>query len=392
MPDSVAFRYLTWATLTVRQPFYADGLARKHDLQADLDFDIAPTAECDDTMRRLDLIFRRSDRTAGATVLGRVLGKNAAADDLVRFTPRSADKLTFWMRLRNPDVINFDDLPTQLDSARIYYFTNQRQDAGAARDDLHLSSAANGVDANQDRIARSMESYTFHHNAEVAPGAAKVTHLLTGTELAPTSIANKSGQSDLAFDLHALPLGRCELAIGGVVKDTFYFLPSSEPQQFGLIELVLGSALDANYRIVEADRSLTSARPVYSIRFANRKTRWRYTVSVSPSGPLATDMAGLSDADKAAYLSHLNVTTNDTAITFAPATANDRLLVFVSNGDIALREQYISSSQQKPLALSLVKNAGSGNDVVRSDLPYPLTSSIDARTAPPVYSDTFLTI
>lgn len=393
MADNVAFKYAVLASVSVLQPFYIDGVARKSDVGPELDFEIYPTAECVDTMRRLDLLFRRSDRQGGVTVLARVLGKTAGGDDLLRFLPASTDKLTFWMRLRNPNVLNFDELPTALDAASLYYFTNQQTDAAAPRGDLHLTKGAGGVDGNQDRLERSTENYSFHHDAEVAPGTAKVKHLLTGVEATPSTIVNNAGKSDLAFDLHALPVGRCELAIGGAVKDTFYFAPSSEPQEFGLVELVLASSLAANYRSVEPDRSLTSARPGYSIHFANRKTRWRYTVALSPNGPIAADLAKLtSDAERTQYLSHVNVISSDTTMTFSPTTATDQLLVFVSDAEIALREQYIVGAQHKPLSLSLKKNVGSSDDVVRSDLPYPSNSSIDARAAPPVFSDTFLTI
>lgn len=394
MADDLAFRYVVFATLSVRQPFYADGVAGKSDAAPDLDFEISPTAECAQTMRRLDILFRRSGGIGGVTLLARVLGKTAGGNDVLRFPPAPADKLTFWMRLRNPDVVNFDDLPAKLDASTIYCFTNQQADAAAPRADLHLTHDAAAVDGAKDRIERATESYAFHHDAEVAPDAAKVRHLLSGMEVAPTSITNEAGQSDLVFDLRSLPLGRCELAIGGAVEDTFYLVPSSEPREFGLTELALAPTLAANYRLVEPDRSLTPVRPAYSIRFANRRTRWRYTIAVSPNGPLAADMAGMSDAAKQQYLSHVNVTSNDAAITFSPAVTSDRLLVFVSDAEIALREQYVvvAGSQQKPLKLNLTKNVGSGNDDVRSDLPYPPSSSIDARTAPPVFSDTFLTI
>jgi hypothetical protein len=394
MADNVAFLYAVLATVSVRQPFYVDGVARKFAVEPELDFEIYPTGECAETMRRLDIVFRRSDRNGGVTLLARVLGKTAGGDDILRFRPAPADKLTFWMHLRNPNVLNFDDLPIALDPANLYYFTNQQTDAAAPRNDLHLTEAATGVDSDHDRIRRSVENYTFRHEAEVAPDTAKVKHVLSGIEVLPSSIVNKSGKSDLTFDLHSLPLGRCDLQIGGAVKDRFYLAPTPEPREFAVIELVLASTLAANYRLVEPDRSLSSARPAYSMRFANRKTRWRYTIALSPNGPLAADIAVLSDADKQQYLSHLNITSNDPAITFTPAAPTDRLLVFVSDADIALREQYVvvAGSQLKPLSLSLTKNVGSSNDVVRSDLPYPPNSSIDARAAPPVFSDTFLTI
>jgi hypothetical protein len=390
--DNIAVKYAQLATVAVRQPFYVDGVARKSDAEPDLDFEFHPTAECTETMERLDILFRRAERLGGLALAARVLGKSAGGDDLVRFLPAPADKLTFWMRLRNPNVLNFDDLPTELDPARIYYFANQQTDAAAPRDDLHLTKSAAGVDGAHDRIVRSRENYRFHHSAEIASAAATVTNLLTGSEVLPTSVVNKGGQSDVAFDLRSLPLGRCELRIADAVKDEFYFAGSSEPQEFGLIELVLGSTLAANYRILEPDRSLTSARPAYTIRLPNRHTRWRYTFQLSPSGPLATEIGALSDAAKADFLDHLNITTNDPAITFSRTATSDREVVFVSDIEIAQSERYILSSH-KPLALTLKKHVGNNDEgIVRSDLPYPPISLIDARAAPPVFSDTFLTI
>lgn len=393
--DKIAIKYAQLATLAVRQPFYVDGVARKSDTEPDLDFEFHPTAECTETMERLDILFRRAERLGGIVLAARVLDQSAGGDDLVRFPPAPADKLTFWMRLRNPNVLNFDDLPTEFDPARIYYFTNQQTDAEAPRDDLHLTKSADGIDGAHDWIVRSRENYRFHHGAEIAPAAATVTHLLTGSEVLPTSVVNKGGQSDIAFDLRSLPLGRCELRIAGAVKDDFYFADSSEPQEFGLIELVLSSTLAANYRIVEPDRSLTSTRPAYAIRLPNRHTRWRYTFQLSPSGPVAAEIHDLCDADKADFFDRLKLITNDPEITFRRTATSDREVEFVSDDELAQSERYITTSLQKPLALTLTlkKHVGNKNEsIVRSDLPYPPISLIDARAAPPVYSDTFLTI
>jgi hypothetical protein len=149
---------------------------------------------------------------------------------------------------------------------------------------LHLTKVAAGVDGDQDRLERSTENYSVssrrrgcarHGKGEAPPHRRRVL---------PSAIVNDAGKSDLVFDLHSLPVGRCELAIAGAVKDMFYFAPSSEPQEFGLVELVLSSTLAANYRMVEPDRSLTSARPGYSIRFAIARrdgvTRWRFRPTV----------------------------------------------------------------------------------------------------------------
>jgi hypothetical protein len=147
--------------------------------------------------------------------------------------------------------------------------------------------------------------------------------------------------------------------------------------------------------MVEPDRSLTSARPGYLVLFRNRPTRWRYTINLLPNSPLAVEIAKLSPAEKVTFLNDLNITTNDTAIAFTRTSTTDEEIVFVSDVEIALREKYFSSSESDPVPLNLVlkKNVSAANPVVvRSDLPYPQNSLIDARAAPPIYSDTFLTI
>lgn len=392
--DRLAFKYAIIATVAVRQAFYTNDVCARFDVEPALDFEIYPTAECMEVMRRLDLVFRRNDRQGGIVVLGRVVGKNGAGDDLLRFPADTPDKLTFWMRLRRREVINFDELPPQADGTTLYYFTNQRADAAAPRNDLHLSAVAAGVDGAQDPITRAGPNYRFHHAGVVAPGTAKLKHLLTGIELAPVSIVSQAGESDLSFDLRVLPLGKCELSIGAVVKDTVYYAGEDAPAAFGVIELSLGSALGANYRIVEPDRSLKAARPGYTIRFVNRVTRWRYTVHLVPEGPIAGEMATLNAADKAAFLTELTLESDDpAAVSFTQTSASDTDIVFVSSADIASKEQYLSSVTKQPLVLKLYKHRGGAHEaVVRSDLPHPSNALIDARAAPPIYADTFLTI
>lgn len=394
--DKATFKYAELARVKVSQPYYVNGVCQKYHVDPVLDFELLPTEECQLLMKRLDLVFRPTNTSGGFIVLARVLGTNASGDDILRFPARAVDKLSFWIKLNNPNVLNFDDLPTHGDLSGIYYFSNQQIDALALRDNLHLSSSFLGVSGASDYMAKSTGNYSYHHAAQVTTGTAMVKHILSDMQVLPYSIVNRSGQSDLVFNLNPLPLGKCQLIISGAVIDEFYFVGNPGFQVFGVIELLLSDALESNYRMVESDRSLTKIRPTYSILFRNRKTLWRYMIHLLPNSPLFLEMAGLNASDKADFLSKLNIVSNDTAVTFTQTSVSDKDIVFISNSDLALQEKYFSgsSANHEPLSLTLKKYIGvmAKEADVRSDLSYPQTGLIDATTPSVVYSDVFLTL
>jgi hypothetical protein len=394
--DKVSFKYVELATVSVKQLYYVNGICKKYQIEPVLDFELIPTSECRELMKRLDLVFRSTDRSGGFIVLARVLGVNGSGDDILRFPPQASDKLSFWIKLNNPNVLNFDDLPTNSDSNSLYYFTNQQADALALRSNLHLTHAASVVSGVNDYITRSGANYRFHHTSEVAAGTAKIKHILSGMEIMPDAIVNQMGQSDLVFNLTVFPLGKCQLSIGGSVKDEFYYVGNTPFQAFGVIELLLANTLGSNYRLVEPDRSLTKTRPAYVILFQNRKTHWRYTIHLQPNSPLFLEMAALTTLDKADFLNRLNFITNDTTITFTRTSASDTDIIFVSDSELALQEKYVSSTSMNhdPLSLTLKKYIGvmAKEADVRSDLSYPQTELIDASTPSVIYADIFLTL
>jgi hypothetical protein len=395
--NGIQIKYAELLRLSVEQLFYQNKLYKQNTTLPQLDMLIAPTADCLDVMTRMNMVFKNTDINSGFVVLARVSGTNGSGNDIMRFPARNDDILTFLLLLKNHDVVNFNDLPAAGLTNSVYYFNNQVTDAAATRDNLHLSIAATGVDGASDFIKTSTESYRFHYTATVVPGAAKVRHILTGQLVEPASIANQGGQSDLAFDLSSLPMGKCELLIANVSKDQFYYLEKYESQKvFGIIELSLASTLAANYRIIEADRSLVAQKPFYTITFNNRKTIWRYTIRLQNTSPLFLEMAALSPADKTTFINELDIVTNDTTITFSRDTITDNEFVFVSDNPLALSEKYISSTSltHDPLNLTLKKYIGdvSKEAAVRGSLPFPSTVSIDASSTTKIYSDIFLTI
>lgn len=296
---------------------------------------------------------------------------------------------------QNPSLLSFSSLPVRIEPGKIFYFSNQLADGAAPRNDLHLSIDPSGVIGANDLVNTSFANYSFHNASIVPAGAAVVRHLLTGAQMTPKSIVSQSGQSDLLFDLSSLPPGKCKLIISGTDKDNFYYMGLSAPLSvFGVVEISLSSVLGANYRVLETGAVLLPARPFYTIRFNNRKTLWRYTIVLEKNNPLYVAMQAMSPADKATFISHLKIITNDTGISFTQSLANDTIFEFISNSAIALQEKYISSSSSgKGLCLTLKKNEGiAGEGVVRDFLPFPPAGMIDALNDPTIYSDLFLTI
>jgi hypothetical protein len=394
--DNLSFKYRPLALIALKQPYYSNGVCKKYQTEPMLDFELMPTDECQTLMRRLDIVFRRDDTQASCILLTQVLGSNASGDDLLRFSPQPGDKLSFWIRLNNPNVLNFDDLAMLNSASGLYYFSNQQTDTGALRNNLHLSQDVTGVMPTKDGKKRSLSIYRFHHVVAVATGKAFIQHELTGWKVEPSAILNQNGQSDLTFNLSVFPIGMCQLLINGLVADEFYYSGDLGFAVFGVIELLLTDTLIANYRIKEPDNSLTALPPVFTILFKNRKTRWRYTLHMQPNSPLFLELAALNAADKADFLNKLNIISNDTTITFKLSFTSDTDIVFVSDTDVLLKEKYVSSTSitHDPLSLTLKKFIGDlvKESIVRSDLPYPQTELIDTSTPSVIYSDIFITI
>jgi hypothetical protein len=395
--NGIQIKYAVLFRLSVEQLFYQNRLYKQNKTQPQLDILLVPTHDCLSVMNRLNMVFKNTDVNSGFVVLARVSGTNGSGNDVLKFSPGKQDNLSFLMLLKNADVVNFNELPVQPAANNVYYFNNDINDLAATRDDLHLSKDAAGVDGTNDSIKTSTENYRFHHIAAVAQGTAKVKHVLSGQLVEPIQIVNQGGQSDLTFNLSALPMGKCELLINNIPQDQFYYLEKYSGQKvFGIIELSLASTLTSNYRIVEPDKSLIAQKPFYIITFNNRKTIWRYTIQLQNTSPLFLEMAALSPADKADFISKLNIVTNDTTITFSRDTVTDNEFVFVSDNPLLLQEKYFSSTSltHDPLNLTLKKyiTDAAKEAAVKSNLPFPPTGSIDASALPNIYSDIFLTL
>jgi hypothetical protein len=393
--DQLQIKYAELFSLSIEQLFYQNKICKKYQVSPVLDLQIKPIAESQQIMQQMDLIFRNTDENGGFIILAGTRGKNAAGNDLVRSPAGGNAKLVFGIILKNPEVINFNDLPTELISNGIYYFNNEVNDNTAPRDALHLSKDATGVSGINDVAKRVNTAYHFHAAGPVAEGAALVQHILTGQTIEPVSLINQAGEADINFDLTHLPSGECQLLINGTSADSFYYAGnfSIEPV-FGIIEILLSPAISSNYRIIEPDGSLTPDRPLFIIRFKNRKTIWRYTFYLQPNSPLYQEITALNASEKADFLEKLNVVSNDASVSFKQSNITDTVLTFESANPLLLQENYfLPPGINTSLHLMLKKYIGASNEsVVRDNLPYPSTRFINATVPPSVYSDIFITI
>lgn len=387
-------KYSALFSFSIQQLFYKNKVCKNYQIDPVLDLSIIPIGESYELMKRMNMVCRHMNETNGVIVLALIQGKNEAGDELLRYPAERGDKLTFGLFIKNPAILSQSDITAQLMNNTGYYFSNEVEDSGAARNALHLSRNASGVE-DDDRVKISTDNYRFHSPVTIDAGSAQVKQVLTGKTVRPSSQVNENGGVELLFNLVALPSGICQLLINGIVKDTFYYTgtPLAQPL-FGVVEIILSSTISSNYRVVEADRSLTAARPLFLITFRNRKTIWRYTFQLYPNSPLFLEIAALSPAEKTTYLAKLNIVSNDSAVTFIQTNASDESIIFESQAELLLQENYfISTNAGIPLQLKLEKNIGdAGEKIVKDNLPYPSPSLINTTTPSIIYSDVFITI
>jgi hypothetical protein len=315
----------------------------------------------------------------------------------LRFPVSSTDKLVFLVLLKNAEMLNFSELPVKWSPDKILYLSNTRVDPLAPRNKLHITANAPGVNAATDFVKQSGPGYRFVVNGSLQPGEAKVKHLDTGILIDPVTLNAEGGKTSLSFNLSSLNSGRCVLKVNNVDTDEFYLINSSSAGSvLAVVDISLSSALETNYRVIEADRSLTAQRPSYEAIFPNRQAKWRYSIHLQADSPLSIELQKMTPAEKANFLANVNIETNDNLVSFQRVTASETDFVFESMQPLPLKEKYYSSNHPKDiLNLRLRKYIGLGppkEGDIRAFLPYPSTHQLDATNQASIYSNVFLTI
>lgn len=390
--NGIHVKYSPLLQLSIMQLFYENGVCPGYRMSPETDMNIVPTGGTVNTLRRLDMIFKKTDRNGGFLLLANTIGQSGP-NNVLRITPLKGDRLSFLLLFKNMSSYHHNLLPLPMPAGNILYFSNDITDGAAQRSDLHLTANASGVDGTVDIIKSSGPVYRYNHSTTVTAGKAKIVHLSSGASILPESMVNENSKATMVFNLLPLPEGKCRLVIDNTDLEDFYYTgPLDGLKVAGVIDLNLAATLPANYRIVEPGKLLTPQRPVYTIQFPNRKTIWRYIVQMQASSPLYLLMKDLNPADKAMFLNTLKIESNDPDVTFTRAAVTDFSIVFESTQPLALKEKYSSSVVADPLNISFNRYGPGTPTVLKASLPYPSTDMINARNPNAVLSEIFLTI
>ncbi len=220
--------YLTLFSIVVENTYYANQTGINNGEVAD--FDWLPAPDTLRVMQRYGLLFRQT--ATGFLVLADV--RKNTDDNLTTQVPNGS-KLLFVMRLRNPYIPAITDLPTNTNVRMpLFFFTNQ----------------------------------PVHTEAEVSRENLPITKSLT---VRPDDQLQTVDQRTALLS-----------QLGTLTNDAI----------FGAVELVVDSAQPALYRIVEADHTMTTERPVFKVRFQHRQSRWRYDIKLSRSDVAVDELIG----------------------------------------------------------------------------------------------------
>ncbi|MEM9820738.1 MAG: hypothetical protein AAF985_06685 [Bacteroidota bacterium] len=221
------------------------------------DFQLLPTPACQQMMQKLGLLFRSNQY--GAFVLYKFMeGETPLIQSL-----EAPVALSFLLSLKNPNLLNYTDLPLQ--SGRVqYYFSNESKQAGS-EGNIRIN------EADFAGLADVMPFVGTHFPVEVnAVGDKKVK----------VELSNQSGkvlvdqvvEDQQYFHLHlgAQDPGQYRISVADQPPFRVYYEPAVHDQHFGLIELQINPK---DQRLFDKEKSC-----VFDICFKSRSTVWRYYI------------------------------------------------------------------------------------------------------------------
>ncbi len=314
-----------WHDYCLGQPDSPQPLPDNYDISDRLV--IVPTPDCQRVLKNLRWVFRPQRR-------GAMLFAEVDAVGPGQFQPKipldHADRLTFWLFVRDPHFANFTNLALTAARDRIYYFSNLAGNAPAqtlflthplptyAQDTPYrlgqlVTHGGKTWEALRDRVATRAAPKA--EDWEALPASQYVSaldHLSRPTrahtqlipvahpgELLRFTLVNVHQQVALAFEFTvpaahpegaaiAVPLnfaepppGRYQLFRQGVEAAWGDFVlvdPMVARDAWGLVEIGLNPNLvPPKFSLVQAENGQTLIQPrTYVIRFKNRATHWRY--------------------------------------------------------------------------------------------------------------------
>lgn len=309
---------------------------------------IEPTPDCLQSLKNLRWVFRSQPH--GASIFASV-NKTITGEFQTQIPIDRLERLTFWLVVRDPDFMNFTNLPLEQTAAKIYYYSNLTGSEASSL--LFLTQLLPTYDTKTEYTlgqlvaqgGKTQEAIKYQKSSpknfnqkqwQDLPSSQYVSALdylprqaLSRSDLA---LANPGDTvrvklvdinevetfaveliapnqhppgSPLAIDLNftGQDPGLYQLTRNGREVEKFVLIdPLPRRDVFGLVEISLNSSrLTPAFALIEPNAGQTLIRPkTYVIRFKNRLTRWRYNYE-HPHGFKSRDLPEFNWIDDKTY-------------------------------------------------------------------------------------------
>lgn len=247
-----SIKFVEWFNFQVKNTLYDNGRHDDGKPTPGADYDFLPGPVSLAWMKNKGIAFRRE--VNGFSLLADSVPLNNGPSRKTRYE-LSNNKLVFAMTLSNPGILGLSKWPDQ-ESGRIFYFSNLSSDAAAPSDNLHLSTLSTAV-ADGDKLEKQTSVFRFLWNGAITKGNAYLTAIGDTNKILPDSSVFLQGQTTLSFNLQHLPDGKYDLSIDGSVRKSFFAAGQMKTMPlFAAIEIFLGNAPPANYRLRDANSAI----------------------------------------------------------------------------------------------------------------------------------------
>ncbi|MGL4630583.1 MAG: hypothetical protein ACRCVT_05180 [Leadbetterella sp.] len=295
--------------VNIQNSYYENGkFASGNSSESSSDFLVFPSEFTTSLLKEYGWVFK--SKSNSCNVMAKVKEEVPLVYSMARMI-NSKEKLTFFLKLKNPNVPSFSEVSaSKLLNNKVYYFNNLKNNTDA-RNDLRLSLQDSVKE--QDMMVVRPSYFTFEHNQSILASEVKIASLDTNLPaLGKVWASHSNGKTNLKIDISNLAEGRYQFVISGSIVEEFYFLKNDE-NVFGVVELYFAGTED-NYKIVENDNTIRNIRPQYRIRLDRRKAFWRFVLNMSTNSLVSP-----------------NLETSDNSIQFLMTSPSSKQRVFTSS-------------------------------------------------------------
>ncbi len=315
--------------LNVLHDYFSDGRCKN--------VEVVPSRETARMLQQYGLFFRQVETTY------HIVAKNDGNTPL--FVEENLQtSLNFHLKINDPYFLNYTDLPLEISSNQVYYFSN----LNAATSFLSKEEKANG----QDQLAIKTKQFSYEVDAATHEGKQLQVKNQNGEVVDEYEI--KAVQNHILVDLQHQAEGVYDIYIEEELKEKTIISNSATPTDFGFIQLELST------------NTWSKERPIKQfIQFKNRATYWQYNI--------------INTHDY--QLGNFSVATAPTTIDFSALDSRtlpngQEAMLLSSAQEIPLQERYTNT-----LKLNMNKIIGNQIHNIGSSIPLPYP---DNKTIKPI--------